>query len=146
MRPLIPLLLCLGCSPAPPPVAQASLVETLPETARGVLRPRMARHGEDIAALYHAVGQNDLDAARGAARRIADEPRLARPLDPADLNALIPELYFDLQEALRKDAERLAHARSTSQAADAFESLTTRCRGCHAVFFDVPGDDPAAPR
>ncbi len=140
------LLVCLAaCSQPAKPQAPATqpetpLVETLPPLVRGLLHDRMRRHGRSLAALYGAVGRNDLAATEVAGRVIVEEPRLARPTSDDLLNAQIPERFFVLQDDLSRRAALLvdaAAARDHGAATVAFESLSSACLNCHRVFFEV---------
>ena len=150
MRLLPSLLVCLaGCSstaarPAPPPPAPEPPpieVEAMPELVRGLLTDRMKRHASDFLTLYKAVGADDLPATQAAARRIVDEPRLARPTANDQLNAQIPPAFFPFQDDLLRRADALAAAAGSGRRAatkEAFESLSSACRNCHRVFFPAP--------
>lgn len=135
----------LGAHAAPPkpkPDAGPSVEvgeAPLSDLARKVLQRRMGRHGGDVAELTTAVVLLRYEVAADAAARIANEPRLLRPVvgGEEDLNAAIPERFFVLQDQLRDKAQRLAtHARLKNPAAlgDAFGQLTATCVSCHASF------------
>lgn len=128
--------------PAPKPDSGASVdvgEAPLSDLARKVLHRRMGRHGGDVAELTTAVVLLRYEVAADAAPRIANEPRLVRPVvgGEDDLNAAIPERFFVLQDQLRDKAQRLAiqaRQQSPAEMADGFGQLTGTCVSCHASF------------
>ena len=114
--------------------------------ARGVLDRRMARHGEDMAGLLRAVILLDHKTIIDRAGAIADEPTLARPSndDATELNNLLPERFFELQDELRGAARRLvgaARSPNLEQLATAYADLTRACVRCHGIY--LQGRSPA---
>ncbi|HEX8705210.1 MAG TPA: hypothetical protein VF815_40640 [Myxococcaceae bacterium] len=111
----------------------------LPESARGLLRKKMERHGEDAKDLMFGVTLLQYDMARAAAQRISAEPRLVRPImgGDGDLNTLLPERFFVLQEEARLRAQAIATAaekRDTKALAESYGKLMETCVSCHAAY------------
>src|SRR4051794_19641108 len=80
----------------------------LSQVARQLLRERMVRHGKTMTDLVQAVIVLDYAATARLAAEIAEEPRLARPLSPNDLNASVPDKFFELQDELHQRASTLS--------------------------------------
>jgi hypothetical protein len=105
--------------------------------ARQLLRERMVRHGKTMSELVHSVILLDYGESFRLSREIAEEPRLARPLQPNDMNASLPDKFFELQDELHERATRLAEAartRNGSLLAPAFGQLAETCVSCHRVY------------
>jgi Cytochrome C' len=105
--------------------------------ARQLLRERMVRHGKTMSDLVQSVIVLDYAEAARLSREIAEEPRLARPLSQSDLNAGLPERFFELQDELHQRANRLsevARSRNGSALAPAFGQLAETCVSCHRVY------------
>jgi hypothetical protein len=116
-----------------PPPAQLS------PAVRSLLHDRMARHGNTMTDLVQSVILLDYDKAARLAREIAEEPRLARPLtkDASELNAQLPDRFFELQDALHTRASHLAEiarTRNGAELAPAFGQLAETCVSCHRVY------------
>ena len=77
---------------------------------RAVIGSKMRRHAEQLPALVSKVVVLDYDGAAKAAGEIFDEPQLARPVSGDELNGLLPERFFVLQDALRSGARRIVEA------------------------------------
>ena len=111
--------------------------ERLPASVRAVIATKMSRHDEQMPALVSRVVVLDYDGVARVAAEIFDEPRLARPLTGDELNGLLPERFFVLQDqmlaASRKVVEAAAH-KDSGQMAAAFGELTRTCVDCHAVY------------
>ncbi|MCA9539045.1 MAG: cytochrome c [Myxococcales bacterium] len=150
---LVALTLCAACGAPQPPAeepvappaaaAPAPLLPTLQDEVRTLLRPRMARHGKDLADLWGAMRADDRPAVARIARQVAEEPRLARPLGEAaddTLNATVPPAFFEFQDALAARAAALAEAAESddgARLAPAFNALADACARCHASYFRV---------
>lgn len=111
----------------------------LPETARALLRKKMERHGQDAKDLMFGVTLLQYDMARTAAQRISAEPRLVRPImgGEDDLNALLPERFFVLQDEARTRAQAIgiaAEKRDTKALAESYGRLMETCVSCHAAY------------
>jgi hypothetical protein len=111
----------------------------LPESARGLLRKKMERHGEDARDLMFGVTLLQYDMARAAAQRISAEPRFVRPIagGEGDLNALLPERFFVLQDEARLRAQAIATAaekRDHKALAESYGKLMETCVSCHAAY------------
>jgi hypothetical protein len=109
--------------------------------ARGLLKRRMARHGQDMLALTQAVIFLDHESTQRLATVIAEEPRLTRPIAGGedDLNAALPERFFVLQDELRSRAKALAEvSRGTDNdsLAARFGELTQTCVSCHSTYLE----------
>lgn len=144
------MLLCLAVSvhnaSARPTGAQRHLPapEHLPSAARSVLKKRMERHGRDMGELMWAVLLLDYDTTQKLAQEVATEPLLARPLrgDASELNSLLPERFFTLQDELKTHAAALARVapRHEPEAmAEAYGRLARTCVACHQVYLHEPG-------
>jgi len=127
----------------PRPVAREELPASvsLPPAARQVVRSKMARHEAQMKTLVSRVVLLDDDGIARAAGEIFDEPALARPIAGDELNGLLPERFFALQDELRAQARRLVIAsgrHDRDAVSDEFGSLAKSCISCHEVF--VHGD------
>lgn len=113
----------------------------IPEAARALLRKKMERHGDDARDLMFAVTLLQYDAAKAAAQRISTEPRLVRPIAGGedDLNALLPERFFVLQDEARSRAQAVATAaekKDDKALADSYGRLVETCVSCHASYLN----------
>src|SRR5438477_11963766 len=72
----------------------------IPPAARAILKARMDRHGAQMGDLVSTLLLLDYDGAARVAGAIYDEPTVARPLASDDLNQLLPERFFVLQDQL----------------------------------------------
>jgi len=111
----------------------------LPDTGRALLRKKMDRHGLDARELMYGVTLLRYDVARGAAQRIASEPRLARPEAGSedDLNTALPERFFVLQDEARLRAQAVmaaAEKRDDKALAESYGLLVQTCVSCHSVY------------
>ena len=127
----------------PRPVAQEQLPPstTMPPAARQVIRTKMVRHEAQMKALLSKVVLLDDDGVARVAGEIFDEPALARPIAGDELNGLIPERFFVLQDDLRARARKLviASGRHDREAvAEEFAGLAKGCVGCHQTFVGGP--------
>jgi cytochrome c556 len=111
--------------------------------ARSVLKKQMGRHGKDLESLLAAVVALDHDLTAAVADRIAGEPRIARPgSELGTANALFPERFFQLQDALHDEASRLAasaRARDDEALGGSFGRVAATCVACHSVYVRLPG-------
>jgi hypothetical protein len=132
----------------PRPVAREGLAPpgSIPPAALTVLKTKMANHGDQMTALLREVLLLDDDGIARAAGAILDEPALARPVAGDELNALLPERFFELQGAMGASARRLvaASARHDRDAvSDEFGALAKTCVGCHeAYLFETGASTP----
>lgn len=144
----------VGCASQPPPqppqqqqLAQAmspqakSLepAQPLPGAARAVLKSRMANHVRDMSELVSAIMVLDYPTIVDRAKAVAGDANLARPLggDATELNALLPDKFFEYQDDLRKNAGLLAAAAERMDAlavAEAYGHLSESCVRCHGVY------------
>jgi hypothetical protein len=113
----------------------------IPETARALLRKKMERHGQDARDLMFAVTLLQYDAAKASAQRISSEPRLVRPIAGGedDLNALLPERFFVLQDEARSRAQAVATAaekKDDKALADSYGRLVETCVSCHSSYLN----------
>ena len=113
----------------------------IPETARALLRKKMERHGQDARDLMFAVTLLQYDAAKASAQRISSEPRLVRPIAGGedDLNALLPERFFVLQDEARSRAQAVATAaekKDDKALADTYGRLVETCVSCHSAYLN----------
>lgn len=116
---------------------ELAVPERIPPALRAVIGSKMRRHAEQLPALVSKVVVLDYDGAAKAAGEIFDEPQLARPVSGDELNGLLPERFFVLQDALRSGARRIVEAaaqRDSRRLADSFGDLTRTCVSCHDVY------------
>ena len=138
---MVAALIGLALILRPRPVAHEELLgaSVLPPAARQVVRSKMARHEGQMRALLSRVVLLDDDGVARAAGEIFDEPALARPLGGDELNGLLPERFFVLQDELKARARRLVIAsqkRDHAAIADEFGALARSCVNCHQVFLE----------
>lgn len=131
----------------PKPIAREELPAsaTIAPAARQVVRSKMARHEAQMKALVSRVVLLDDDGVARVAGEIFDEPALARPVQGDELNGLIPERFFVLQDELRERARQLVIASSSHNReaiTNEFAAIARSCIGCHQVF--VHGDSAPA--
>jgi hypothetical protein len=111
--------------------------ERIPPAMRSVIASKMRRHAEQLPALVSSVVVLDYDGAAKAAGEIFDEPEIARPVSGDELNGVLPERFFVLQESLRGGARRIVEAaaqRDSGRLAETFGELTKTCIACHDVY------------
>ncbi|WP_375764862.1 cytochrome c [Archangium gephyra] len=111
----------------------------LPESARALLRKKMARHGQDARDLMFGVTLLRYDVARAAAQHIASEPRLERPEAGGEdePTAFLPERFFVLQDEVRRRAQALAAAaekKDDAAIAESYGLLMQTCVSCHSAY------------
>ncbi|HEX2659102.1 MAG TPA: cytochrome c [Polyangia bacterium] len=147
------LALAGGCATAPPPAPpqQAQLAEALspPEratppielspTVRELLKSRMANHTRDMGELVSAIMILDYPRIEERAQGIVSDVSLSRPTtnDATELNASLPEVFFERQDALRAEARALARdakAQDARRVASDYGHLSEACVRCHADF------------
>ena len=119
------------------PEPRLATPQSIPESARAVIRSKMHRHAAQMTALVSSVAVLDYDGAARTAGEIFDEPTLARPVTGDELNGLLPEPFFALQDALRsqaRDIVRAAARRNNPQLGETFAALTRGCISCHEVY------------
>jgi cytochrome c556 len=145
--------LATGCATQPPaePPQQAQLLraispparldppESLPGTARALLRTRMASHAQDMAALMSAIMILRYSEIEERATAIATEAHFARPHsnDATELNSALPEKFFANERELQVLAGTLAgaaHRLKPFEVANAYGQLSETCVKCHAVY------------
>jgi hypothetical protein len=120
-----------------PPGPELAAPEHIPPAARAVIASKMRRHAQQLPALVSAVVVLDYDGVARTAGEIFDEPQMARPVTGDELNGLLPERFFVLQDGLRAEARQVVEAaarRDSAGLADAFGALTKTCVGCHDVY------------
>jgi hypothetical protein len=135
----------------PRPTAHESLPEprSLPPAARQVLKSKMGRHDTQMRRLVSAVIVLDDDAVARVAGEIFDEPALARPLAGDELNGMLPQRFFVLQDDLRARARALVIAtqqHNRAVVADEFAALTKSCVTCHDAYLNESGAAAGASR
>jgi hypothetical protein len=123
----------------PKPLAREELPapSALPAAARQVLKTKMGRHDLQMQALVSRVVLLDTDGIAKAAGEIFDEPALARPITGDELNGLLPERFFALQDELRTHARALVVAsvnKDRRALTDEFAALARTCVACHQVY------------
>jgi len=118
---------------------ELAVPDRIPPAARAVIATKMSRHDEQMPALVSRVVVLDYDGVARAAGEIFDEPRLARPLTGDELNGLLHERFFVLQDQLLAAARSLVTAAADNDSghmAAAFGELTRTCVECHAVYLN----------
>lgn len=113
----------------------------IPEAARALLRKKMERHGQDARDLMFSVTLLQYDVAKAAAQRISSEPRLVRPIvgGEDDLNALLPQRFFVLQDESRMRAQAVATAaekKDDKALAESYGRLVETCVACHSAYLN----------
>jgi hypothetical protein len=142
----IAIALILRPSRSISPSPEMGTPEHIPPAARAVIRSRMQHHGAQLGALVSQVVLLDYEAVAHTAGEIYDEPTLARPLTGDELNGVLPERFFALQDDLRSDARRLVAAaarRDSAQLAGELAVLTKGCMACHDLYLHgAPDSSP----
>ena len=114
----------------------------IPPAARAVIATKMGRHAQQLNTLLMSVLVLDDDGVARIAGEIFDEPQLARPIAGDELNGLLPERFFQLQDALRaqaRDVVAVAARHDRARLPDSFAQLTKTCVACHALYLsDAP--------
>ncbi len=113
--------------------------EPLSETARVLLKSRMASHARDMGDLVSEIMLLHYDRIQDSAQRIAGDASMSRPLtnDASELNSALPEKFFLYQDNLRLEARTLAEAAGRQHAfdvADSYGRLSQVCVRCHATY------------
>jgi len=119
------------------PGPELATPERLTPAVRAVIHSKMSRHGEQLTQLVSRVVVLDYDGIARVAGAIFDEPTLARPLAGDELNAALPERFFEHQDALRAGAKELvttAARRDGGRLAESFGGLMTTCLRCHDLY------------
>jgi hypothetical protein len=116
---------------------ELSAPASIPPALVHVIKSRMGRHDEQMKALLTRVVLLDDDGVARAAGAIFDEPALARPLAGDELNGLLPERFFVLQDEVRQRARNLVFAserHDRAAVAAEFAALSKTCLDCHQVY------------
>jgi cytochrome c556 len=113
--------------------------EPLSQSAKALLKERMASHAEDMSQLVSAILLVEYSEISKLAGKIASDVNLSRPTsnDATQLDASIPERFFVRQDDLKAAAQVLANAGRTAnpnQVADAYGKLSETCVRCHADY------------
>jgi hypothetical protein len=119
----------------------------IPPAMLSVLKTKMGQHDLQMRELMTRVVLLDDDGVARAAGAIFDEPSLARPILGDELNALLPDRFFALQDDLRNRARLLIIASTHHDrpaVADEFAALSKTCIACHDVY--LRGADVATTR
>jgi len=119
------------------PGPELAAPERISPAMRSVIRSKMQRHGEQLSALVSRVVVLDYDGVARTAGEIFDEPTLARPVAGDELNRVLPDRFFELQDALRTQARQVVDAAARHDSArmsEAFSSLTRSCIACHDLY------------
>ena len=138
---IIALLLFLRPTRSIAPGPELATPQRIPPVASSIIRSKMRRHGEQMRTLVSNAVVLDYDGTARVAGEIFDEPALARPLAGDELNGLLPERFFVLQDELKARARRLVIAsqkRDHGAIADEFGALARSCVSCHQVFLEGP--------
>jgi hypothetical protein len=113
--------------------------EQLSETARVILKARMASHARDMRQLMSDVMLLRYPEISEGALRVANDASLSRPLtqDASELNSALPEKFFLYQDALRLEGKTLAAAADGQhpfEVADSYGRLSQVCVRCHVTY------------
>jgi cytochrome c556 len=113
--------------------------EPISDTARALLKTRMASHARDMGELVSEIMLLHYDRIHEGAQRIAGDASLSRPLtnDASELNSALPEKFFLYQDNLRLEARTLAEAAGRQHpfdVADSYGRLSQVCVRCHATY------------
>jgi len=114
----------------------------IPAGLQTVIKKRMDRHGAQLTDLIARAVVLDFDAAARTAGAIYDEPMLARPMGGDELNGLLPESFFVLQDRLHQQSKRVVEAaarKDAGQLADAVGTLARTCVSCHDLYLHGAG-------
>ena len=127
----------LAAAVAPP--SRLRPPEQLSQSARALLRARMASHTHNMTNLVSAIMVLHYAQIEEDATAIAGDASLSRPLtaDATELNSALPEKFFLYQDSLRLEAKTLAEAASRQNPFDVAESygrLSQDCVRCHATY------------
>jgi hypothetical protein len=109
----------------------------IPPAMLGVIKSKMGRHDAQMKALMSRVVLLDDDGVARAAGELFDEPSLARPIAGDELNGLLPERFFVLQDEIRQQARRLVIASThhdRAAVANEFAAMSKTCIACHEVY------------
>jgi hypothetical protein len=126
--------------------SEMSTPEHIPPAARAVIRSKMSRHRAQLGDLVSSVIVLDYDGAARAAGAIFDEPALARPITGDELNGLLPERFFELQDQLGQGARALVEAAARKDAprlGEEFGRVTKTCIACHDLYLHAESPVPA---
>lgn len=114
----------------------------IPPALRAVLKDRMQRHGAQMGQLVSRLLVLDYDGAARAAGAIYDEPTIARPVAPDELNQLLPDPFFALQDDLKAQTRRVVSAAAQQdgrKVAEELGGLARTCVLCHSAYlYDRP--------
>jgi hypothetical protein len=137
---VIALALFLRPSRSISPRSELGTPAHIAPAARAVIRSKMVRHREQLGDLVIRVVALDYDGAARVGGEIFDEPALARPITGDELNGLLPEAFFELQDALRASARRVVEAaarKDGAKLAEEFSGLSRTCVACHALYLNA---------
>jgi hypothetical protein len=126
------------------PVGKGELARpaAIPAAMLNVIKTKMGRHDLQMKALFERVVLLDDDGVARAAGEIFDEPSLARPITGDELNGVLPERFFVLQDELRRRARQLVVAsgrHDRTAVANEFAELSKTCIACHEVYLGGAG-------
>jgi cytochrome c553 len=119
---------------------------TIPPAMLGILKTKMVRHNSQMNALMSRIVLLDDAGVAHAAGELLDEPSLARPVTGDELNGVLPERFYTLQEEVRNRARQLVNASTRHDrvaVADEFAALAKACVTCHEIY--LRGADGAPP-
>jgi len=118
---------------------EMAVPERIPAAARAVIASKMRRHADQLPELVSHMVVLDYDGVARAAGAIFDEPRLARPMGGDELNGVLPERFFVLQDQLQAAARAAVEAaarRDPQGTSTAAAALTRTCVDCHALYLN----------
>jgi hypothetical protein len=132
--------------PSPAGKGELARPTAIPAAMLDVIRTKMGRHDVQMKALFERVILLDDDGVARAAGEIFDEPSLARPITGDELNGVLPERFFVLQDDLRRRARQLVVAsgrHDRTAVANEFAELSKTCIGCHEVYLSGANAAPS---
>ena len=113
--------------------------DRIPLAMQAVIASKMHRHAEQLPELVSRVVVLDYDGVARAAGAIFDEPLLGRPVGGDELDGVLPERFFVLQDQLQATARAAVEAaarRDPQGISTAAANLTRTCVDCHAVYLN----------
>jgi hypothetical protein len=118
----------------------------IPPAMLGVLKTKMVRHNSQMNALMSRIVLLDDGGVAHAAGELLDEPSLARPVSGDELNGVLPERFYTLQDEVRNRARQLivaSNRHDRGAVANEFAALAKACVTCHEIY--LRGADGAPP-
>ena len=127
----------------PPLLPKLERTRPLTEAARRILEEPMRRHSADMQRLLWSGIMLDYQSLETTATRLADEPRVSRPMDMKDgvFAASFPPEYIAKEDLLYESARALAEgakAKDMKAVSAAYIKMAGTCIGCHNIYLTMP--------